>query len=91
MKANRLLPLSFFFIGVLLIAAAPAEPFTMVEGGAPASAIVVSRWTDRVEHTAAMRLRDCVLRMTGAELPILTRTYPDGAFLANWQIGRAHV
>jgi len=72
---------------VLLCVAAFSESFTLTLEGRPASAIVVGRWTDHVEHTAAMRLRDYVLRMTDAELPVLTRTYPDCAFLANWQPG----
>ena len=72
---------------VLLCVAAFSESFMLTLEGRPASAIVVGRWTDHVEHTAAMRLRGYVLRMTGAELPVLTRTYPDCAFLANWQPG----
>ena len=67
-------------------AVALAEPFVLVEDGRPVSAIVISRWSDRTTATGAMQLRDYVLQMTGAELPILTAAYDKG-FLANWKPG----
>ncbi|MBR4124900.1 MAG: hypothetical protein IKR13_01735, partial [Victivallales bacterium] len=71
---------------VLVCAVAFAEPFVLVEDGRPVSAIVVSRWNDRTTATGAMQLRDYVLQMTGAELPILTAAY-DQRFLAGWKPG----
>ncbi|MBR5024137.1 MAG: hypothetical protein IKX48_03660, partial [Victivallales bacterium] len=77
------------FLCILLAfvcAVALAEPFVLVEDGRPVSAIVISRWHDRTTATGAMQLRDYVLQMTGAELPILTAAYDKG-FLANWKPG----
>ena len=67
-------------------ATALAAPFTLVEEGRPASAIVVSRWSDQQEALAAVQLQAWVRQMTGAELPILTSAY-DHKFLAGWQDG----
>ncbi len=64
-----------------------AASFPLTLEGRPAAAIVVGRWTEQREHTAAMRLRDHVLHISGAELPILVRTYPDCEFLRDWQPG----
>ena len=79
---NRL----FYALIVFVCAIALAEPFVLVEDGVPAAAIVVGRWNDRNTATAAMQLRDYVLQMTGAELPILTSAYDNG-FLAKWKPG----
>lgn len=79
---NRLLCAWIAFV----CAAVLAKPFVLVGDGRPAAAIVISRWNDRSTATAAMQLRDYVLEMTGAELPILTAAY-DNIFLAKWKPG----
>ncbi len=73
-------------VGLSMGAMLHAASFSLVQEGKPVSAIVVNRWSDQMEALAAVQLRDYVLRMTGAELPILTMAY-DHQFLATWKPG----